>query len=712
MRFVLSESALQLLCRIKNNSPLSPEDWDSIATVDERAYLEAERSIVQERYQEIADEGLAGCSAAVREMVLTYRDLFLNPHEARRRAQGLLQTMGSEFGPDWQARFKFWLGDAHHIIGEIEDGQRVLGEALAEIDRTGIFRAEALTVTALSEYLAGENASASDYHYQARAELSRNPDLFLTIFNASMALRVFLKECDPVGFEVFSSELDQALSKKEDRRYLLRQTGYRAMLMTIVGDRDEAKRLWLRADALADQTSLAWERGQYGVLRGLVAALFDGTPAAGPYFDRAERELAEAGFPGPYRAELDCARVFSHWVGQSSGRGLKSLVRDLAAGQDYLRERAASAPAGLKAHYRQADLALDHLMVGNPSQPPRGPCLVVSLMTRLGRAEEMTRALSEFRLLPRFVRQLRRNSGSKQSIASALQSSIGLPVRLEGCALHVDSKLEAHESRPDMKLVMELADTLIRHHDLVTSTERSRVMGDLATQLAHDIRSPIAALKAAQFTLTGNQAELIGVAISRIQEITEDLMVAHRADDTAPTPSGGGASLASLSILEDLTKSLIQEKCLEFSGLSGIDIKYESAFNGDPSVSSAQVSFNRAHFCRAASNLINNAVEALNAQGRVCCRMGMDPSESEIEFSVTDSGPGFPQSLLEFDSEPLRSRRGGAALGIKQARDFARESAGRLILENSKDPSGGLSGARARMRLPLAKSMQPSRAFN
>ena len=711
--FSLSPASLALLRRIKNDEGLQDSDWAAIPTLEEKAYLEAEQAIVQERYTAITEELAASCAPHVGEMLLTYRDLFLNPHAACKRAQALLSNHPAPaFEPAWITRFEFWLADAHHLIGEIEAGQKVLARALPRLESAGLFKAEALTVTALSEYLAGENASAADYHHQARAELAKNPDVFLTIFNASMALRVFLKECDPVGFEVFSHELDQALAKKEDRRYLLRQTGYRAMLMTIVGDRDEAKRLWVRADQLATQTTLAWERGQYGVLRGLVAALFDGTAAAEPYFERAERELAEAGFPGPYRAELDCARVLAHWVGQSAGTGLETLLLALQKGQASLLEKATHAPLGLQAHYRQADLALNHLLKGAPAQAPQGPCLVVSLITKLGRAEEMTRALSDFRLLPRFVRQLRRNSGSKESIASALQASIGLPVQLEGESLKVDSKLESHESRPDIRLVMELAETLIRHHELVAGTERARALGELATQLAHDIRSPIAALKAARISIAGEESELIRVAISRIQEIADDLLVAN-GSGRSPRTVGGTQSYTHSETLASALESLIREKRLEYSDRKDLQMKLKLADGLKLLGEGLEFQGSLAQFRRAVSNLINNAAEALGGGGEIECELGLAPNEKNVpewELTIQDSGPGFDEALLNQpflnpscssnSSSEIRSRRGGPALGLKQAREFVRESQGELYLENRRGGSGERLGARVRLRLP------------
>jgi signal transduction histidine kinase len=729
MTFSLSPAASLLRARIKAGGVTELGAWpahggshaglaEAGLSEDERAYLLAEQAVVQECYSEIQEERLARCSPPVREMILAYRDLFLKPHAALERIKALLSSHRDGFDPSWQVRLEFWLADAHHLTGDLEAGGSVLSRALSRLELSEGFRAEALSVTALCEYLAGEFDSAADFHHQAREELSRSPDVFLSIFNSSMALRVFLKKADPVGFEVFSSELDRALGRKQDRRYLLRQTGYRAMLMTVLGDREEARRLWSHADSVAEQTTLAWERGQYGVLRGLAAALFDGAASASPHFSRAELDLGLAGSPGPYQAELDCARVFAHWaqwIGQSGGRGLAGLLEQLAQGRQWLIERGKQAPLGLRKHYEHAALALSHLMGAEPAIAPEGPSLVVSLMTRLGRTEAMTRSLSDFRLLPRFVRQLRRSSGDGEGITSALQAALGIPVKVERSGewdagrseMRLEAAVDLHDSRPDIKLVLELAETLIGHQERVKEAERTRAVAELATQLAHDIRSPLAALKAAAFSLGEDgksEVELIRLASARIEEVADDLLAAHRASQRK----------ACEWPVQTRLERIFSEKRAEYGSRPGLSFSLTIA----EAVRQAKAAIDPGQMCRVVSNLVNNAVEAITqvSDAGVAGEGGAPPVPSEVRcrvelaeagmlsIQIEDTGKGFSAQEIEQSQAgqsrlPKSSKPMGLGLGLRHARELVHGAGGRLVLGNRE----GGAGACVRIFLRLAQ---------
>ncbi|MEN9723699.1 MAG: hypothetical protein RJB38_1685, partial [Pseudomonadota bacterium] len=505
--FSLSEEALKLLMRIKCGQTIGSEDWDEIQNEEVRAYLRAECAIVDERYSEISDVLVRPCRPFVASVILAYRDLFLHPKSAVSRIQALLKDFPEDFEICWRARLEFWLADSLHLIGEIDIGQKALANALASLNDTGIFRSEALAVTALSEYIAGNNESAAKYHHLTRSELAKSPDLFLKIFNSSMALRVFLKACDPVGFELFSADLDQALLKKDDRRYLLRHTGYRAMLMTLVGDVEESARLWRQGDLLAKETRMRWERGQYGILRGLVAARSDGLSIAQSFFDQVEADLESVGFPGPYLAELNCARALAPAIAGGAVFGLRPLIAALEAARESLSSQAEVASSALDAYYRQAIGFLDNLIDGGAAESPPGPSLVVSIVSQLLSSRGMARDLSDFRVLPRFLNELKKTPGTKNDIALALQEAIRLPVRVSGLQLVISAPDRALETRPDLLMVIELGELLIRNHELISSGVRARVIAEISAQVAHDIRSPLGALKTARYLISPKQQE-------------------------------------------------------------------------------------------------------------------------------------------------------------------------------------------------------------
>ncbi|HSG55363.1 MAG TPA: ATP-binding protein, partial [Paracoccaceae bacterium] len=106
---------------------------------------------------------------------------------------------------------------------------------------------------------------------------------------------------------------------------------------------------------------------------------------------------------------------------------------------------------------------------------------------------------------------------------------------------------------------------------------------------------------------------------------------------------------------------------------------------------------------RALRNLIGNALRygqtphiSLSREGR------------EAVIRIDDSGPGIPDGEIAKMVEPFtrgeasRNREtGGAGLGLTLARAIAEQHGGRLVLANTHDSNGAVTGLRAEIRLPL-----------
>jgi signal transduction histidine kinase len=710
MRFSLSSEALWHLRQIKSApqgaDPQGPTPQGSgknplffqldQLNADEQALLTAEKAIVWEHYSAIDDKLVEPCSHPIRKLILAYRDLFLQPEAAKNRIEGLLSDHSGSFSEAFLARLHFWNADAHHLTGEIEQGQRLLAHALTVLDRTGPFRAEALTVTALCEFLAGKTESAAHYHREAKHVLLAEPDLFLTIFNCGMALRTFLLRCDSIGFEEFSRDLDEALSGRPDRRYLLRQAGYRAMLMSIVGEREEALHLWAKADEVFRDTALAWERGQFAIMRGLAAALH---PELGPpsnSFDLAEEQLRTVGFPGPYRAELDCARALVSWVAHRGKPGVQRLASSLTEGHALLQEKAQTARADLRPYYEQGLRALEFFLSGE-SPPPSTPSLIVSLVLQMDRSGAMTGSLADFRLLHRFVSALELQPLDADGIARSLQSALRLPVRINKGTLQVESPSGAQRYRPDYELTTELAATLLRYSDLLSRSARARALAQVSAQFAHDVRSPLAAMRSV--LQSGEQGgaherQLLAMAADRISDIARDLIEAHRGGNTNTLQS------ISIQSVVDGIRSLVLEKQEEYRDSNSVSLQLAGLDElRDAEECSTRLDFSSLK--RALSNLINNAKEARPEGGRIECEVRLAPPTC-LEIIVSDSGPGFSPETLRTLSAPqheaIKSNKAeGMGLGLLQVRQFAAACSAELLFENRDDGNG----ARVRVRLPL-----------
>lgn len=220
--------------------------------------------------------------------------------------------------------------------------------------------------------------------------------------------------------------------------------------------------------------------------------------------------------------------------------------------------------------------------------------------------------------------------------------------------------------------------------DLVSKTmhaKEAELKFSLSQQVAHDIRSPLTALRA---ILRGKDLsyqpiqELLRDTIVRLDSISSDLLQQSsffKLKETALRPNAD---------LKTVFEKLIQQKHLEF----GVDER-KIIFN-----CTAQDSINEfepVQIQRVLSNLINNSYEAIDPQsGIIWIELGKQ--NSEIYFTVSDNGSGISSAdhgrLGEQGfTTKLRHERSGHGLGLFFAKSVIDQRGGQIKIQAR--PEGG-----------------------
>ena len=191
----------------------------------------------------------------------------------------------------------------------------------------------------------------------------------------------------------------------------------------------------------------------------------------------------------------------------------------------------------------------------------------------------------------------------------------------------------------------------------------------ISRQVAHDIKSPIGALKTAASAVEGNPetaGRLITKAVERIDQIVEDLSLESQ--------------FASLNnenrqdfLLKKILVHLVDEKELEY----GHKLNFHTDFTTLPS--DQMVIGNGSSITRALSNIINNALEA-STKIPADIWIKANIHKEEVEIQIVDQGKGMTEQQLSraldygFSSGKIR----GSGLGLSQARDCFSEAGGRI----------------------------------
>ncbi len=217
--------------------------------------------------------------------------------------------------------------------------------------------------------------------------------------------------------------------------------------------------------------------------------------------------------------------------------------------------------------------------------------------------------------------------------------------------------------------------------------ERLAAMGEMAAQLAHQLRTPLAAA----LLYAGNLEN-------------PDLPAATR----VPIAQKTVGRLKHLERLIQDTLLFARGEVLGRETFAVADLLAEIGHTFEPLARSRDVEFriesdsrevlltgNRKALMGALTNLIENAFQAVEAGGRVSLRS--HASSDQLILSVSDDGKGMPANIVERLFEPFfTTRSDGTGLGLAIARGVARAHGGSIDVRS--DPASGTEFA---ISLPL-----------
>jgi len=227
-----------------------------------------------------------------------------------------------------------------------------------------------------------------------------------------------------------------------------------------------------------------------------------------------------------------------------------------------------------------------------------------------------------------------------------------------------------------------------REYSLSVKAEIGESRATMAAQVAHDIRSPLAALGAAAKGLSADaeQRKLIEGAVGRMQGIADDLLARYR----APGAAEAKAKLVVMR-LAGIVEQVVEEKRLQHAAKVGVKINFESA-GGE-----LKAEVEAKELQRAVSNLVNNAVEAFEKGGTVLVKVSA--LDGRVLIAVKDDGKGIPADVLAKlgGKGETHGKAGGTGLGLYHAKTSAESWGGSLKIES--EPGRGTT---VTMELPRA----------
>lgn len=198
----------------------------------------------------------------------------------------------------------------------------------------------------------------------------------------------------------------------------------------------------------------------------------------------------------------------------------------------------------------------------------------------------------------------------------------------------------------------------------VETKTRGAALGQMATQVAHDIRSPLTVLDIAITDLTVHIPEeqriLIRNATNRIYDIANNLLTQYKENKNFEFHHQQNKP----ELITDLVLNAISEKRTQYKQVPVEFSTYihESAYGCFANVSAPE-------FKRVLSNLLNNSVDSFEGKINGIVRIKLSMQKRNMMISIHDNGCGIPDHILTkiVAGKTYTQKKNGHGLGLPYA---------------------------------------------
>ncbi len=241
----------------------------------------------------------------------------------------------------------------------------------------------------------------------------------------------------------------------------------------------------------------------------------------------------------------------------------------------------------------------------------------------------------------------------------------------------------------------EKAQELVKH----------KAMVEIASQVSHDIRSPLSALNMTIANLKDipeQQRITLRAASNRINDIANTLLTRAKEQKSDSSNSSSNADMNTnapmklqVELLPAILDTIVSEKRVQYRDKIQVEIEadFKNAYGAFADVNPMELS-------RVISNLINNSVEAL-PDGKGKFTLSVVKESNQVVIVAQDNGKGIPAHILEKLGQMgvthgKEGTQSGSGLGVYHAKTTIEQFGGKFEIQSTPN-----MGTKIIMTLPL-----------
>jgi len=193
---------------------------------------------------------------------------------------------------------------------------------------------------------------------------------------------------------------------------------------------------------------------------------------------------------------------------------------------------------------------------------------------------------------------------------------------------------------------------------LLLSSEKTKVIGELAASIAHEIRNPLTTVRGfiqliKERNIDSKYEGIIIDEIDRINEVLKELLLLAK-----PEASDSESVAEKLNV--DVYEKIMNVKllCEAVANEQNKRIYVTNALQ-----THTHVAFQKSHFKQVIINTVKNSLEALPSRG--CIKIKLDEFEGQIRIRIIDNGKGMSKARLLRIGEPyFTNKEKGTGIGL------------------------------------------------
>ncbi|WP_282155320.1 ATP-binding protein [Cytobacillus gottheilii] len=216
-----------------------------------------------------------------------------------------------------------------------------------------------------------------------------------------------------------------------------------------------------------------------------------------------------------------------------------------------------------------------------------------------------------------------------------------------------------------------------RHEQVLLSSEKLKVIGEMAASVAHEIRNPLTTIRGFIQLIKENNSDsnyenILLDEIDRINEVLKELLILSKPEAREQGHAGE---------IEVYVRDEIRSIHMLFHALALEQNK--NIYIDDRLKQDCYIKIDKSHFKQVIINILKNSLEAISKGGKI--KMIMDERDGKVRIRIIDNGEGINKQRLSRIGEPYyTSKEKGTGIGLTICFKLMKENSGEMTVKSKE----------------------------